>query len=94
MNETMSLVLATTILAIGGLGFYMYNTSDKNPYNDYDTEGSMSDSDMSDSDSDSSDEDLDYLDLDDVDEDEKPKVKSRNKTKKNKKTTGGSKRRY
>ena len=32
MNETMSLVLATTILAIGGLGLYMYKTSDEPDY--------------------------------------------------------------
>lgn len=28
MNDTMSLVLATTILAVGGLGLYMYKSSD------------------------------------------------------------------
>ena len=28
MNETMSLVLATAILAIGGLGLYMYKQTD------------------------------------------------------------------
>ena len=28
MNETMSVVLATAILAIGGLGLYMYKQSD------------------------------------------------------------------
>ena len=28
MNDTMSLVLATTILALGGLGLYMYKSSD------------------------------------------------------------------
>ena len=29
MNETMSLLLATTILAVGGLGLYMYKSNDK-----------------------------------------------------------------
>ena len=28
MNDTMSLVLATTILALGGLGLFMYKSSD------------------------------------------------------------------
>ena len=28
MNETMSLLLATTILAIGGVGLFMYKSSD------------------------------------------------------------------
>ena len=30
MNETMSLFLATTILALGGLGLYMYKSNDDN----------------------------------------------------------------
>jgi hypothetical protein len=28
MNDSMSILLATTILALGGLGLYMYKTSD------------------------------------------------------------------
>ena len=30
MNDTMSLLLATTILAAGGLGLYMYKSTDGN----------------------------------------------------------------
>ena len=30
MNDTMSLLLATTILALGGMGLYMYKSSDDN----------------------------------------------------------------
>jgi hypothetical protein len=30
MNETMSLLLATTVLALGGLGLYMFKSSDEN----------------------------------------------------------------
>jgi hypothetical protein len=30
MNDTMSLFLATTILALGGLGLYIYKSSDDN----------------------------------------------------------------
>ena len=43
MNDTMSVLLATTILAAGGLGLYMYKSSDdsqKGGEEDYD-EGSL-----------------------------------------------------
>ena len=30
MNDTMSLLLATTILALGGMGLYMYKSADDN----------------------------------------------------------------
>ena len=33
MNDSMSLLLATTILALGGLGLYMYKSSDDNKDN-------------------------------------------------------------
>ena len=36
MNDTMSLVLATAILAVGGLGLYMYKSSDEFVFDDYD----------------------------------------------------------
>ena len=29
MNDTMSLLLATTILAVGGIGLYMYKSDDE-----------------------------------------------------------------
>jgi hypothetical protein len=35
MNDTMSLVLATAILAVGGLGLYMYKSSDDFAFDDY-----------------------------------------------------------
>ena len=79
MNETMSLVLATTILAIGGLGLYMYKTSDEPDYkNDYNEDELF-------------DENEDDLSIDD--EYDKPKPKSRGKTKRAKKS-GGTKRKY
>ena len=34
MNDTMSLVLATAILAVGGLGLYMYKSSDDFAFDD------------------------------------------------------------
>ena len=98
MNETMSLVLATTILAIGGLGLYMYKTSDepdyKNDYNEEEIFDENEDDDLSKSDSE---DDLSIDSVDDVDaiDDEynKPKPKSRGKTKRAKKS-GGTKRKY
>ena len=34
MNDSMSILLATTILALGGLGLYMYKSSDVNVISD------------------------------------------------------------
>jgi hypothetical protein len=82
MNETMSLLLATAILAAGGIGLFMFKSpDDKEDYDD--TEDIILD-------------ELDDLDdLDDYEEDYKPRHKSanRNKTKRNRKS-GGSRRRY
>jgi hypothetical protein len=95
MNDTMSLILATSILAIGGLGFFMY----KNNAEDQDG-GSKSDDGFFGSGFFGNDADDDELEepepeLDDYDYDDyKPKSKRGGaKTKRNKKT-GGTKRRY
>ncbi len=93
MNETMSLVLATTILALGGLGLYMYKQSDdfKDEFKEgnYDDYSSDSDSDYnSQSDLDSQLDDEVYLD------NYEPKVFQRGKTKRNKKSNGTKKKRY
>jgi hypothetical protein len=88
MNETMSLVLATTILAIGGLGLYMYKTSDEPDYNEdeiFEDNFDENEDDLSESASE------DDLSIDD--EYDKPKPKSRGKTKRAKKS-GGTKRKY
>jgi hypothetical protein len=96
MNETMSLVLATTILAIGGLGLYMYKTSDDPDYkNDYNEDELFDENedDLSESESDSED-DLSIDSVDAIDDEyDKPKPKSRGKTKRAKKS-GGTKRKY
>ena len=92
MKETMSLVLATAILALGGLGLYMYKQSD-----DF-KDGKLEDDFSSDSDSDS---ELDSQFEDDLDSqfeedfvDYEPKTIQKAKTKR-KKTTGGTrKKRY
>ena len=95
MNETMSLVLATTILAIGGLGFYMYKTSDESEYNNYNEDELFDDNFNENEDDDLSEsESEDDLSIDSVDDvDDKPKPKSRGKTKRAKKS-GGTKRKY
>jgi len=36
MNDSMSILLATTVLALGGLGLYMYKVDKSNTYNDDD----------------------------------------------------------
>jgi hypothetical protein len=94
MKETMSLVLATAILALGGLGLYMYKQSDDfkdgeledDKYNDF---SSDSDSDL-DSDLDSQLEEEyeeDFIDYE-------PKTIQKAKTKRNKTTGGTRKKKY
>ena len=82
MNETMSLLLATAILAAGGIGLFMYKSND----------------DLFSTNEEELMEEIDFDDLDELDdyeEDYKPKSKSnKNKTKRNTKQTGGSRRRY
>jgi hypothetical protein len=84
MNDTASLLLATTILALGGLGLYMYKTSDdqNGGYDDYNEDEIFSNND----------------DIDDINEEEyeyepKPKTRNGGKTKRSRKSSG-TKRRY
>ena len=88
MKETMSLVLATAILALGGLGLYMYKQSDD--FKEYFKEDFSSDSD-SDSDSDSVSDSDSQLEEDFVDYE--PKIVQRAKTKRNKTSNGTKKKR-
>ena len=85
MNDTMSLLLASVILAAGGIGLFMYKSSDdKSIGDDYNEDVLFSDDDKFEND-----EDDDFVDY------EPKQVRSRaNKTKRNKKTSGSSKRRY
>ena len=87
MKETMSLVLATAILALGGLGLYMYKQSDdfKDDFSSYSDSDSDSDLEL-DSDLDSQFEE-DFIDYE-------PKTVKRAKTKRNKTTGGTRKKRY
>ena len=85
MNDTMSLLLASAILATGGLCLFMYKSSDdKSGDNDYNEDVLFSASEIENYD----DDDEDFVEY------EPKQVRSRaNKTKRNKRT-GGSKRRY
>ena len=89
MNDTMSLVLATAILAVGGLGLYMYKNSDDFSYEDY-NEDEYND-DLSNDEKSIDDLSIDDMSMDDIYDE--PKSKGRNKTKRNKKN-GGTKKRY
>lgn len=89
MNETMSLLLATTVLAISGLGLYLYKSEDNG--DDYAEEDEFNSDDeiVEDEilDHDDDEDDIDYY---------APKARSRagkSKTKRNKKG-GGTKRKY
>jgi hypothetical protein len=96
MNETMSLVLATAILAIGGVGLYMYKQSDDVKY-DEDYNYDLDDDVDTDSDIDSynSEDEDEYDKYSDDFVDYEPKVsKQKAKTKRNKTAGGTRKKRY
>ena len=91
MNDIKSLLIATTVLAIGGLGLYMYKTEENSEdfYDDYTESGSELESE--------SELDLDIDDLDDLDEenlDNYKTKKSKNGTKKNTKKSKGTRKKY
>lgn len=99
MNDSMSILLATTILALGGLGLYMYKSTDdskKGDEEDYNEESLFGGnfwnfSDDKQGDDDTLDDTLDeYLE---DEEDYKPRRKNA-KTQRNRKSTGSSRRRY
>lgn len=97
MNETMSVLLATTVLALGGLGLYMFKSDNQNQkggdkYNEDEIFDEYSDDEsLSDSESDSDSE----LDSEPEPEPETKKSRAKNagKTKRNTKS-GGTKRKY
>jgi hypothetical protein len=90
MNETLSLLAVTSLLAVGGLGLYMFKSSDDDTkggakYNEdslFGTENMWGNN---------------GEEYEDEDEIEEPKVKPRSsqtKTKRHRKSTGTTKRRY
>jgi hypothetical protein len=91
MNDTISLLLATAVLAVGGLGLYVYKTSD-----DVDKKGGSKYKDTDNDFFQTGNQD-NYFDDEEEDNNEdiyESKVRARNtKTKRNKKNTG-TKRRY
>lgn len=97
MNDSMSMLLATTILAVGGLGLYMYKSPDDSSSNDTssndedDLFGASSLFNWTTSE-DSEDKPNDEK-LEEYDEDIKPRKRGA-KTYKNRKSTGSSRRRY
>lgn len=96
MNDSMSILLATTILALGGLGLYMYKSSDEEQKdsNDEDyNEESIFGGNLWGSKEEDNEEDLER----DLQEDEEEEFKPRKrggKTQRNRKSTGSSRRRY
>lgn len=91
MNDTMSLILATSILAIGGLGLYMFKSSNDNKYGDDDYEYDYDEDGLFDpenwqgeADEESVEEEEEYY---------KP-AKKASKTHRNRKSTGNSRRKY
>ena len=99
MNDSMSILLATTILALGGLGLYMYKASDDEEKggNDEDyNEESIFGGNLWGSKSDDLEEDLERdleRDLEEYEEEFKPRKRG-GKTMRNRKSTGSSRRRY
>jgi len=93
MNDSMSVLLATTILALGGLGLYMYKSSDdkqKGGDDDYNEDSIFGGNFWGSSGEQHDDEESIDENLED---DYKPRRKNV-KTQKNRKTSGTSKRRY
>ena len=93
MNDSISILLATTILALGGLGLYMYKTSDdkeeKSENDKHYNEDSIFGSNFWGSNQEDLEEDLNL----EEEEDYKPRRRG-GKTQRNRKTTGSSRRRY
>lgn len=91
----MSILLATTILALGGLGLYMYKSSDDNKKGgeqEYNEESIFGGNFWGSSD-DKTEDDISENELEELDEDIKPRRKN-TKTQRNRKPTGSSRRRY
>ena len=102
MNDTLSVLLATTVLALGGLGLYMYKSSDDNQKggkydDDYDEDNLFGSGSLWGSSNEDEDVENDYEQ--DYDEEiyesrTKPKSKPKASKTKRRKVGGGTKRRY
>jgi hypothetical protein len=89
MNDIKSLLIATTVLAIGGLGLYMYKSEDSEEldYNDDLSESGSDTASESGSETASEIEELDYNDY-------QPKKGKKEGTKKNTKKNGGTRKKH
>lgn len=91
MNDSMSILLATTILALGGLGLYMYKSSDdtqKDSEDEYNEESIFGGNFWGSSDDKNDDENID----ENLEDDYKPRKRNA-KTQRNRRT-GSSRRKY
>jgi len=88
MNDVKALLIATTVLAIGGLGLYMYK-SEESEFDDDISETSSQLSEMSDSS-----ELSDVSNLEEEDTDNYIPKKSNKGTKKNSKKNGGTRKKH
>jgi hypothetical protein len=98
MNESISILLATTILALGGLGLYLYKSSDGNTKvekdeDEYDEDTLFGGSFWGSSD-DKEKDDSENLEETEIYEEEFKPRKRGNKTQRNRKTSSTSRRRY
>lgn len=89
MNDSLSILLATTFLALGGLGLYMYKSSDYVQENDCDEDVSIENETLAHKNQ----HDQEVADISDSELDQKPR-KRNVKTQRIKKNTGSSRRRY
>lgn len=94
----MSLLLATTILALGGLGLYMFKSSDENQKGgdeEYNEDGLFGSGNLFNwgGQSDDKEEQEEETEVDDDEEDYKPRKRAA-KTQRNRRSTGSSRRRY
>ena len=98
MNDSMSILLATTILALGGLGLYMYKSSDddkKERENDVYNEDSIFGNGFWGFTNDKEDDNKEENNIIEEFEEEDYKPRKRGaKTHRNRKSNGASKRRY
>ena len=89
MNDIKSLLIATTVLAIGGLGLYMYKSEES----ELDYKDDLSDSGSDTASESDSDQDESVLEEEDID-DYKPKKTKKEGTKRNTKKNGGTRKKY
>jgi hypothetical protein len=93
----MSILLATTILALGGLGLYLYKSSDDNMNGGKDdeyNEDTLFGGKFWGSSEDKENDDSENLEENEIYEEESKPRKRGNKTQRNRKTSGTSRRRY